>query len=236
MAKNLILSDLNKFEERSPDLIIEVAHPQVSIEYGCKFLSVANYMVGSPSVLVNSEFETQLVNSSKVSGRTIFVPSGALWGGHDIRRMSDCGILHGLNITMTFNPNSLKSLEEPLRTINYMTKAGTEARVLFEGSARELCPLAPNNTNTVATAAIAASSLGFDGTWATLISDPSLTDFHKIEMKVIGPEVGGRKFEATSCRMSPASKGHVTSSVTFVSFYNSVLEAKCCKGWGLVLC
>jgi aspartate dehydrogenase len=35
---------------------------------------------------------------------------------------------------------------------------------------RELCPLAPNNVNTMAAAAVAASNLGFDKTIGCLIA------------------------------------------------------------------
>lgn len=37
-----------------------------------------------------------------------------------------------------------------------------KAVVLYEGPVRELCPLAPNNVNTMAVASMAASNLGFD--------------------------------------------------------------------------
>jgi predicted dinucleotide-utilizing enzyme len=40
------------------------------------------------------------------------------------------------------------------------------------GTVRELCPLAPNNVNTMATGALAAHTLGFDGTRARLVADP----------------------------------------------------------------
>ena len=40
------------------------------------------------------------------------------------------------------------------------------------GPVRELCPLAPNNVNTMAAAAIAATSLGFDGVYGRLVADP----------------------------------------------------------------
>ncbi len=40
------------------------------------------------------------------------------------------------------------------------------------GPVRELCPLAPNNVNTMACAAIAAHNLGFDGVVGCLIADP----------------------------------------------------------------
>lgn len=45
--------------------------------------------------------------------------------------------------------------------------------LIFIGTVRNLCPLAPNNVNTMAGAAIAAHNLGFDGTMAKLIADPA---------------------------------------------------------------
>lgn len=41
-----------------------------------------------------------------------------------------------------------------------------------EGPVRELCPLAPNNVNTMAAAAIAAHNLGFDKVTGSIVSDP----------------------------------------------------------------
>ena len=49
-----------------------------------------------------------------------------------------------------------------MKELNEEAKTRKEATVLFEGTVRELCPLAPNNVNTMAGAAIAAHSLGFD--------------------------------------------------------------------------
>ena len=40
----------------------------------------------------------------------VYVPSGALWGGEDIRRMAERGSLAGLTVTMRFPPTSLKLL------------------------------------------------------------------------------------------------------------------------------
>ncbi len=44
--------------------------------------------------------------------------------------------------------------------------------IVLIGSVRGLCPLAPNNVNTMATAAILAHNLGFDGVIGCLVSDP----------------------------------------------------------------
>lgn len=49
---------------------------------------------------------------------------------------------------------------------------------LLTGSVRGLCPLAPNNVNTMATAAIAAHNLGFDHVQGCLVSDPRYGTVH----------------------------------------------------------
>lgn len=47
-------------------------------------------------------------------------------------------------------------------------------QILYSGPVRQLCPMAPNNVNTMACAAIAAHNLGFDKTQGILICDNSL--------------------------------------------------------------
>lgn len=48
---------------------------------------------------------------------------------------------------------------------------GEGRRVLYKGSVAELCPLAPNNVNTMAAAAVAAGTLGFTGVQGEIVSD-----------------------------------------------------------------
>lgn len=43
--------------------------------------------------------------------------------------------------------------------------------VLYEGPVRGLCPFAPRNSNTMAAAALAAPSLGFDRVIGVLVAD-----------------------------------------------------------------
>lgn len=75
----------------------------------------------------------------------------------------------GLKITMTKHPNSFKLdgrlAEEDLSAIR-------EHTVLYEGPIRQLCPMAPNNVNTMAAAALAAHTLGFDKVIGVLVADP----------------------------------------------------------------
>ena len=42
----------------------------------------------------------------------------------------------------------------------------------FSGPVRELCPLAPQNVNTMAAAALAAHNLGMDRVIGSIVADP----------------------------------------------------------------
>ena len=54
-------------------------------------------------------------------------------------------------------------------------KSNEKMVILYEGPVRDLCPLAPNNVNTMACLAI--FGIGFDRTVGRLVSDPD-TDSH----------------------------------------------------------
>lgn len=53
--------------------------------------------VGSPSALSDCDLNQTLRQAAHKSGRTLYVPSGALWGGQDIQRLNDSG---GLKVTV----------------------------------------------------------------------------------------------------------------------------------------
>lgn len=47
--------------------------------------------VGSPSALSDPDLNQQLRQAAQQYGNTLYVPSGALWGGQDIQRLNDSG-------------------------------------------------------------------------------------------------------------------------------------------------
>ncbi|XP_057245140.1 aspartate dehydrogenase domain-containing protein, partial [Malurus melanocephalus] len=102
--------------------------------------------VGSPCALADPDSERRLRAAAARGGHTLYIPRGALWGCEDIARMDSAGTLQALKVTMTKAPGS--------------------------GPLRPLCPLVPNNVNTMAAAALAAPQLGFDGVTACLVADP----------------------------------------------------------------
>lgn len=165
----MILPKIEDFRTYQPDLVIEVAHPDVTKQFGAEILSFCDYFIGSPSVLADRQLEANLNEAIRLSKKRLFIPNGALWGSQDIRRMSNADKLKALEIEMRFHPHSLK-LTGRLAEVNDQVDA--TAVILFEGPIRELCPLAPNNSNTMACAAIAGYCLGFDKVIGRLVSDP----------------------------------------------------------------
>ncbi|KAF3700344.1 putative L-aspartate dehydrogenase [Channa argus] len=217
----LILTDLSAFAERQCDVIVEVCHPQIVKEFGPHFLSQSHFMVGSPSALSDPDLNQKLRQAACQYKKTLYIPSGALWGGQDIQRLNDSGALRALFIRMSKHPSCFRLTGDLLSD----WAEGEGRRVLFKGSVAELCPLAPNNVNTMAAAAVAAGTLGFTGVQGEIVSDTALSDYHVVEVEVTGPD----GFSVHTVRRNPAKLGAVTGSATYSSFWNSLLL---CKGHG----
>ncbi|XP_046854507.1 putative L-aspartate dehydrogenase isoform X2 [Xenia sp. Carnegie-2017] len=221
IEQNLILKDLSKFNERNVDLIVEVAHPCITEKFGERFLDHADYMIGSPTTLASDEIRKKIFAKarSNLQGHGLYVPSGAFWGVEDVRKMANKGILEALSITMKMAPSSLK-LHGKLKEKN--EKVEIDPVILYSGPVKDLCPLAPNNVNTMAVGAMAAHNLGFTGVHGCLIADPSL-DCHVVEIEVIGPGIDQTKFHLKTVRTNPAKTGAVTGKATYNSFLSSML-------------
>lgn len=221
VAEDLILNNLLDFTHRDADVIVEVCHPQIVKDFGARFLSHAHFLVGSPSALSEPQLEQELRTAAKHHGRTLYIPSGALWGGQDIQRMNDNGTLKALSIRMSKHPSCFRLTGGLLSDWT----EGEGRRVLCHGSVAELCPIAPNNVNTMAAAAIAASNLGFRGVTGEIVSDTALADYHIVEVEATGPD----GFSVKTVRKNPAKLGAVTGNATYNSFWSSLLV---CRGHG----
>jgi len=223
VPRSCILQNLEHFASFNPDIIVEVAHPDITKQYGALFVKHCDYVVGSPSAFSDQEVENSLRQLTNTKGsHGIYIPRGALWGAFDIHAMAQQGILMGLSVTMKFHPTSLKVIGTLLEKLNGVKDKEGE-HILYEGPLRPLCSLAPNNVNTMACAALAGYTLGFDHTQVQLITDKNLTA-HVVEIKVLGPDKGLGKFSVTTQRINPAMPGAVTGQQTYFSFLYSVLN------------
>ena len=228
-AASVGLESLEDFEERAADIIVEVAHPDISSEWGTRFLKHADYLVGSPTGLADASLRTSLLESVAAgSGRQLIVPRGALPGLDEILMLKADGRVAEAAITMRKHPASLK-YAGPMAE-----EAGDDGESLYyRGPLAPLCGYAPNNVNTMAVLAMAAG-LSFDDVEATLVADPSL-EHHITEVTLRGPDTGGPRFELYLRRSSPAGAGAVTSSATFDSFWKTLVDALE-PGEGVKLC
>ncbi|XP_029781651.1 putative L-aspartate dehydrogenase isoform X2 [Suricata suricatta] len=187
---SLQLQNLAALRERHPDLVVEVAHPQIIQKSGAQILRYANLLVGSPSALADQATEQRL---------------------------------QSLRVTMATHPDGFR-LEGPLAAV----LSTGHRTVLYEGPVRGLCPFAPRNSNTMAAAALAAPSLGFDRVVGVLVADLSLTDRHVVDVELSGPPgPTGRSFAVHTHRENPAEPGAVTGSATVTAFWRSLLG--CCQ-------
>ncbi|KAE9416639.1 hypothetical protein Angca_006785, partial [Angiostrongylus cantonensis] len=213
------------------DLVIEVAHPAVIGRFVNIILDNCDLFIGSPTCLADADLLESIRSTALAKKRRVLVPAGAFWGGSDIQKMADQGTLMALTITMTKHPSSFK-LESPLKELNEAAKQKSEEpTVLYEGPVGNLCPLAPNNVNTMAGGAIAAHNLGFDGVIARLVSDPKMLDWHIVEVEAVGPD----GFSVITTRKNPAKPGAVTGKLTYYSFLASIKES-IYKPIGLHIC
>lgn len=147
--------------------------------------------------------------------------SGALWGSLDIQKMGMLGSLKGLTITMKKHPASMKLTTQEMQDKLYTSlNDPTKEYIVYEGPVRSLCPIAPNNVNTMAVASLAAENLGFDLVKARLVADARL-DSHIIDIEVEGPN----GFSVITSRINPAKVGAVTGQATYNSFLGSLLTA-----------
>lgn len=223
------------------DLLIEVAHPAL-LPHMMRERQHSAVMLGSPAALAESDGHAQHHAQDQHSHDqhahdqhslddglfALLVPAGAMWGAEDIARMDVAGTLKAVTVEMTFHYKALKPAPtSPYAPVieAFATSPPSEAVVVASGPVKELCPHFPNNVNTMACAALAAPSLGFDGVKGVLRATAD-GHAHIVKVTVEGPN----GFSLTSTRVNPSNPGAVTGSQTFASFYASVLRARAYVG------
>jgi aspartate dehydrogenase len=171
------LADIARF---SPDIIVEVCHPRVTQEWGTRFLAIADFYAGSPTAFADAAADVTLREAAAAGPHGLYIPAGALWGSQDLQRLSARGGIGSLTITMKKHPASLKLEGQLGAAVTALVAAGTPGEsIVYEGPVRALAVAAPNNVNTMAAAAIAVPTLGFDGVIARLVSIKGSCDIVK---------------------------------------------------------
>ena len=204
-----ILGDLQNFAEREPDLVVELAHPDISRRFGGAFLACADYMPLSLTCLADADLERSLLDTAADNGTRLCVPHGAVIGLDALsegREMWD-----EVCITMKKPPRSIDFSDCP----TYCAEDMKEETVLYDGSTRRVCALFPRNVNSHAATAMAG--IGFERTRSVLVADPAL------DVSVIELSARGRGVEIDIRRANPMQG--VSGVLTLLSSLASIGRA-----------
>lgn len=205
LPKEVILDRLEDLASREVDMVAELAHPDVSREFGTMILEETDYFLLSVTALADAELEAALRETALRCGTRVFVPHGGLMGLDAIVEGRDTW--DEVKIVMKKNP---KNIDFARSGIDPSTITGPT--VLYDGPTRGVCPKFPRNVNTHAT--LALGGVGFDRTHSTLIADPSL-DVAIVEVYAHG---GGVELELKR-------SGSITGGVTGVATLRSVMRS-----------
>ena len=204
-----VIEDLDDFATREPDLIVEMAHPDISRQYGEKFLAKTNYMMLSVTALADAGLETRLRDTAAEAGTSIFLPHGALVGGDSLFECRE----QWEDVTITFrkHPNNIDFSEsgiDPARITGVTT--------VYDGPVRGIAKLFPRNVNTMATCALA--TIGLDRCRGVMVADPAL-DVAIAEVLAVGRD--GSRLE--TIKRQPIVG--VSGTELFESQFHSILLA-----------
>ena len=158
-------ADLAQFADYAPDLIVEVAHPDITLRHGAAFLARADYMPLSLTALAVPDIQAVLHDAALSSGRRLLVASGALVGLESLL----AGRQDWTRIRITFRKHP-RNIDFALTGIDPAGIAGET--VVYEGPVRGIAPMFPRNVNTMVACALATT--GLDACQARLIADPAL--------------------------------------------------------------
>jgi aspartate dehydrogenase len=164
LSADLTLGDLGDFASKEPDLVVEMAHPDVTREWGQKLLQKTNYLLISVTALADQEIEKMLEATTREFGTRAFLPHGGVVGMDALLENRD--VWDEVHSVMKKPPKNVDCAAAGVDPDSI-----TEETTLYDGPTRGVCPQFPRNTNTLA--AIAYAGIGFDRTRSTLIVNPA---------------------------------------------------------------
>ena len=166
LPAEIILPDIHDFASRQPGLVVEMAHPAVTRQFGEMFLQATGYMPLSMTAFADEALQQRLLETARRSGTCLFIPHGAVVGLENIFEGRD--LWEEVTVVMKKSPKNLDFNAAP----QFKAAMITQPAVLYDGPTRAVCPLFPRNVNSHATVALAG--IGFDRTRSVLFADPSL--------------------------------------------------------------
>lgn len=204
LPADLILDDLSEAGARAPDLVVEIAGPEVSHRHGEAILGFADYMPLSLTALADAALSDRLVGAAARSGRSLLVAHGALVGLDSLVEWRD--MWDAVEISFRKPPASLGEGDGAIM----------EETVLFDGSVRDIASRYPHNVNAMVACALA--TVGLDRCRARLVADPAIDH---MELSV---EARGCDGSRLSIRRQQPARG-VSGSEMAAAVHSSVRRA-----------
>jgi len=202
---DLALSDLGDFAAREADLVVEMAHPDVTRQWGAQILEKANYMLVSVTAMADAALEKSLEETTRRCGTRCFIPHGGVVGMDALLENRD--VWESVDVIMKKPPKNVDCAGIGVNPDDIV-----EETVLYDGPTRGVCPKFPRNVNTHA--AIAMAGIGFDRTHSLLVVNPEWTEASvAIHAKGPGIDLNVERIEGIT---------GVTGASTPASIYNSV--------------
>jgi predicted dinucleotide-utilizing enzyme len=171
-----ICPDLADAARFGADLIVEVAHPDITLRYGAALLALADYMPLSLTALAEPGVQEALVRAATAHRHRLLIAGGALVGLESLL----AGRADWARAEVTFRKHP-DNIDFALTGID--PASITAARVVYDGPVRGIAPLYPRNVNTMVACALATT--GLDACRARLVADPAL-DVAIAEVEAVG--------------------------------------------------
>jgi aspartate dehydrogenase len=201
----LVLEDMNDFAARQPDLVIEMAHKDVTKRWAPMILPVCDMMAVSVTVIADERCEKLFEELTAKYGTRLYLPHGGAVGLDSLHESRD--FLDEVHLEMRKNPMNVDT-----SNVGIDAASITKETVLYDGPTRAIAAKFPRNVNTLT--AIAYAGIGLDKTRSTLIVNPEW-DFASMAVHAKGPGVIieiERREQITG----------VTGTTTPASIYNSI--------------
>ena len=195
------------------DLVVELAHPDISRDWGKSILKLCDYMPCSVAALADKELKTQLLDTAMSSATRLLVPHGAVVGIDNIFEARENW--QEVRITFRKPPSAIDLDEEP----------DDDESILFEGPVTEIAEKFPRNVNAMVACALA--SVGPDKATARFVADRRLNNMLRGEFEFHGKDGSTLTVIKEEPAVGVSSPGMVTSII------GSVLRALQVKNEGI---
>ena len=194
---------------KNVDVVVEMAHPQYTRDWGERILSQADYLPLSVTALADDALRERLIERARSSGTHLSVPHGALMGLDTLREWRH--MWSDVEIAFFKNPANIDFAESGIDPAALRSET-----VVYEGPVRGIAGCFPRNVNTMVTCALA--TVGLDRCRAKLVSVPGLN------VAIAEVKATGRDGSRLAMRKEQPATG-VSGTEMFESQFASILRA-----------